>query len=215
MTRSTWTTALLAALVAAGAAGCTASGTPTPDGSTTSQQVTQPEVPIACTPQPDSEALDERASPYDSTRIVIGDRTAQICYSRPGAKGRTIFGALVPYNRLWRTGANEPTILHLPFAADIAGISLEPGSYSIYTSPGENEWTLIINRSTSQWGHESQYKPDIQAQEVGRAQVPSERLTDHVESFTIRSEPSGTDGAVVVLEWERTRIRVPIRAVGS
>jgi hypothetical protein len=199
------------------AVGCTRCSTATAsrESPPPGQIVTQPEVPLDCTPQPGSEALNERASAYDSTRITIGARSAQICYSRPSAKGRAIFGALVPYDRLWRTGANEPTIIHLPFAAEIAGIRVEPGSYSLYTVPSASEWTIIVNRSITQWGHESQYKPDIQAQEVGRAKVPAERLDDHVETFTIRSEPTGTDGASLVLEWERTRVRVPIRAVGS
>ena len=192
----------------------------TPDGTATQtttggQNVTQPEVPIGCEPHRDSEPLAERASKFDSVRIVIGGRTAQVCYSRPSAKGRTIFGGLLPYGKLWRTGANEPTKLHIPFAAEVAGIRVEPGSYSIYTIPTETEWTVIVNRATTQWGHESLYKPDIQAQEVGRGQVPSERLDDQVETFVIRTEQGGTDTVNMVLEWERTRVRIPVRALGN
>lgn len=183
----------------------------TPSG----QVITQPVVPIKCETQPGSEPLPERTSPFDSTRFTLRGQTAQICYSRPSAKGRIVFGGLLPYGKLWRTGANEPTILHLPFAAEIAGIRTEPGLYSIYTVPDEKEWTIIVNRSISQWGHESQYKPDIQAQEVGRGTVPSEHLDDLVETFTIRAEPAGTDVVNLVLEWERTRVRVPVRVVGG
>jgi hypothetical protein len=208
------TAALAAIVLGVGCTQCSTAGTPATQTGGGSQQVTQPEVPLACTPQPGSEALTERASPYDSVRINIGGAIAQVCYSRPSAKGRAVFGALVPYNRLWRTGANEPTILHLPFAAEIAGIRVEPGSYSIYTVPTDTAWTVIVNRSVSQWGHESQYKPDIQAQEVGRGQVPSQHLDDHVELFTMRTEAAGATGADLVLEWERTRVRVPIRRVG-
>jgi hypothetical protein len=191
----------------------------TPENSTaqnaSGQKVTQAEVPLTCAPQPDTEPLAERASPFDSTRIDVGGRFAQVCYSRPSAKGRVIFGGLLPYGKLWRTGANEPTIIHIQFPAEIAGMRVEPGSYSIYTIPTDKDWTVIVNRAVSQWGHESLYKPDIQAQEVGRAQVPSEHLDDHVETFVIRTAPRGTDAVDLVLEWERTRVRIPIRAVGA
>jgi hypothetical protein len=120
-------------------------------------------------------------------------------------------GELVPFGKLWRTGANEPTIIHFPVATDVAGIRVEPGSYSLYTVPGETTWTVIINRSTSQWGHESTYTPAIQAQEVGRAEVPSTRLDNHVEAFTIRSQPGDAGATNLVLEWERTRVAIPIR----
>jgi hypothetical protein len=153
-----------------------------------------------------------RASPYDSTRITVGDRTAQICYGRPSMRGRQIFGGLVPLGRLWRTGANEPTILHIPFAATVAGVAVEPGSYSIYTEPGESEWVIIVNRSTSQWGHENSYTPEVAAQEVGRGTAAVERLDAPIETFTIRAEPAGSNEAHVILEWERTRVRFPITA---
>jgi hypothetical protein len=200
----------LALLVIAGCAR-TGNGGAEPAGDA-QQVVTQPEVPIACRTQPGSQAVEERASPFDSTRIRVGEHTAQICYGRPSARGRVIFGDLVPNDALWRTGANEPTILHLPFAAELAGLRVEPGSYSLYTVPGAETWTLVVNRSISQWGHESRYTPDIEAQEVGRVEVPAERLDQHVEMFTIRSEPTAA-GADLLLEWERTRVRIPIRAV--
>jgi hypothetical protein len=186
---------------------------PASQNTSTQQVVTQPEVPLACAPQPGTEPLAERTSPFDSTRIDIGGRSAQVCYSRPGAKGRVIFGGLLPFGQLWRTGANEPTIIHINFPALIAGLRVEPGSYSIYTIPTPTDWTIIVNRATAQWGHESLYKPDIQAQEVGRATVPSEHIDDFVETFTIGTEPGGPNTVNLVLEWERTRVRVPVRAV--
>jgi hypothetical protein len=177
------------------------------------QVVTQPVVPLQCEPSPRM-PLEGRASPYDSTTIQVGGERALLCYGRPAARGREIFGGLVPHGRLWRTGANEPTILHLPFTADIAGITVQPGSYSIYTEPREGDWTLILNRSTSQWGHESSYTAEVQAQELGRATIPTERLDQHVEVFTIRGAPAA-NGAEILLEWERTRARIPIRVVAA
>ena len=154
--------------------------------------------------------LEGRASPYDSTLIALGGEEAKLCYGRPSARGRQVFGQLVPYDTLWRTGANEPTTLHLPFAAEIAGIEVQPGSYSIYTVPGRESWTVIVNRSTSQWGHEGQYTPEVRAQEVGRASVQAESVTTPVETFVIRAEPRGASAADLVMEWENTRVRVPI-----
>jgi hypothetical protein len=154
--------------------------------------------------------LEGRASPYDSTLVSLGGAQAKICYGRPSVKGRTVFGGLVPYDTLWRTGANEPTIIHLPVAAEIADIDVPAGSYSLYTVPGRESWTVIVNRSTSQWGHEGQYTAAVREQEVGRATVRAERTTAPVERFTIRAEPRGSNAADLVLEWENTRVRIPV-----
>jgi hypothetical protein len=194
-------------------AACTNAAPPADGPGGGGQVVSDPTVPLECSPS-DRMPLEGRASPYDSATIAVADRELLICYGRPVARGRVIFGGLVPYNTLWRTGANEPTIMHLPFAADIAGLRVEPGVYSLYTVPAEGDWTLIVNRSTSQWGHEGSYTAEVEAQEVGRVTVPTERLDQHVESFTIRGEPSAT-GADILLEWERTRVRIPVRVAAS
>lgn len=162
-----------------------------------------------CEPQRDPAG---RASPYDSTRFSIDGGEVLVCYGRPSARGRTMIGGEnVPFGRLWRTGANEPTILHVSVPASIAGINVEPGAYSLYTIPGESEWTVIVNRAIDQWGHESAYTPEIEAQEVGRGTVAAERLEDPVEQFTIRSEPADS-GSTLVLEWEHTRVPIPVLA---
>jgi hypothetical protein len=164
---------------------------------------------VGCAPQTSRMPLAGRPSPYDSVAVPLGDARAVVCYGRPSVLGRTIFGDLIPFGQLWRTGANEPTTIHLPVAAKIAGMAVEPGSYSLYTVPGEREWTIIVNRSTSQWGIEGQYTAQIAAQEVGRAVVPAERTTAPVETFSINATPAA-DGAELVLEWENTRVRIPI-----
>jgi hypothetical protein len=170
---------------------------------------------LACQPAVENMALEGRASPYDSTAIVIGDAEARLCYGRPSVRGRQIFGgALVPFDTIWRTGANEPTTLHLPFPAEVAGIQVQPGSYTLYTIPRPQEWTVIVNGSIEQWGIESQYTDEIRAEEIGRAQVASEQLSAPVEMFTITSEPAGADAANLVLTWENTRVTIPIRRVG-
>ncbi len=168
-------------------------------------------VALAC--EPSQMPLADRPSPYDSTMVNVGGAQAKICYGRPSARDREIVGGLLPYDTIWRTGANEPTIIHLPVAAEIAGLAVEPGSYAIYTVPRANEWTVIVNRSTSQWGIETAYTPEVRAQEVGRASVPVETIPTHEETFVITTEPGDANATNIVLTWERTRVRIPIRRV--
>jgi len=169
----------------------------------------------SCQPMTEQMALEGRLSPYDSLRFQVGAAQALLCYGRPSSRGRTMIGGEnVPFGRLWRTGANEPTTLHLPFAAEVAGVAVEPGSYTIYTVPGETEWEVIINASTTQWGHEGRYTPEVEAQEVGRGAVPAEATDEHVETLTFRAEPAD-GGADLILEWENSRVRIPVRARGG
>ena len=167
----------------------------------------------ACQPS-DRMPLPGRPSPYDSTTIQVGEGVAKICYGRPSLKGRTMIGGeAVPYDTLWRTGANEPTTVHLNVPARIAGMEVEPGAYSLYTVPREEgPWTLIVNSSTSQWGHEASYTEEVRAQEVGRAEVPAERVEQPTEQLTIRPAGEGQQGAV--LEWQNSRVRIPIEPAG-
>jgi CubicO group peptidase (beta-lactamase class C family) len=176
---------------------------------------------LACEPSDiDQTRLETRRSPYDSAAVRLGSREARVCYSRPSARGRVVFGGeVVPYDTLWRTGANDPTIIHLPFAAEIGGLAVPAGKYSIYTVPGRAGWKVVINRETVRGGltrdegqFKNQYTDEVRAQEVGRGTAASEALTEPVEKFTIRSEMKGPDQADLILEWEKTRVRIPIRA---
>jgi len=94
----------------------------------------------------------------------------------------------------------------------VAGIQVQPGVYSLYTVPGKTEWELIVNRATSQWGKEDQYTAEVEAQEVGRAKVKTETLNKPLETFTIRAEPASPKAASLVLEWEKSRIKIPVSA---
>ena len=172
---------------------------------------------MECSPPDDP----DRPSPYDSAWIAGPDGSAKICYSRPSTRGREIFGALVPYDTLWRTGANEPTIIHLDRPATIAGMHVEPGDYSIYTVPNPDQWTVVVNASTSQWGitidavgalgneFRNAYTEDVRAQEVGRAPIDVVD-SDFTELLTIELEQvTGLEWAIVVL-WAETEIRIPL-----
>ncbi len=154
-----------------------------------------------------------RPSPLDSVMFSVGGTSAKVCYGRPSAKGRTMIGGTaVPYDKIWRTGANEPTMIHTSGRLSIAGIEIGPGSYSVYTVPGEDGWQIVLNRSTTQRGNERFYSGDVAAQEIGRADVESRRTSSHVESFTMRTEGSG-DMITLILEWENTLVTIPIRQV--
>jgi Protein of unknown function (DUF2911) len=154
-----------------------------------------------------------RKSPLDSVTFTIARQPVKVCYGRPSSRGRTMLGGTdIPYGKLWRTGANEPTIFYAPVPLRIAGLNVPPGVYSLYTVPGPQEWEIIVNRSTSQWGKEDQYTPEVKAKELGRAKVKSEVLKTPVETFTIKAEPEGDNAASLLLDWEKTRVRIPVQA---
>jgi hypothetical protein len=155
--------------------------------------------------------LASRKSPLDSVSFTVGGKAVKVCYGRPSLRGRKMLGGdAVPYGKLWRTGANEPTMIHTAGAISIAGIKVAAGSYSLYTVPGPTEWVVIVNRSITQWGEESNYTEAVKAQEVGRAKVKAEPAGVPVETFTIRAEPTGADARALVIEWQETRVRIPL-----
>lgn len=152
-----------------------------------------------------------RASPLDAVAFDVAGGHGKLCYGRPSLRGRVMIGGTaVPYGQLWRTGANEPTTLHLDVAARAGDLHLPPGSYSIYTVPDPVAWEVVINRSIRQWGLESAYTEEVRAQEVGRFRVPVEVLDAPVETLTVRAVPSSTGAVELVLEWQTTRVRIPL-----
>ena len=164
---------------------------------------------------PNDVPVQGRQSPLDSLTFTVAKQTVKVCYGRPSARGRTMIGGKgVPYGKLWRTGANEPTVIFTPVALEIAGVKVPPGKYSLYSVPGEKEWEIIVNRSTSQWGQENSYTKEVEAQEVGRGKVPAEKPTAPVETFTISADPASGDAQRLVLAWEKARIAIPIKAAG-
>lgn len=147
-----------------------------------------------------------RKSPLDSLSFKVGASEVKVCYGRPSARGRTMIGGEnVPFGKLWRTGANEPTMIHTSGPLVLAGVKVAAGSYSLYSVPGEKSWEIIVNRSVTQWGEESNYTDKVKAQEVGHGTVPVTPTKAPVETFTITAEP-----AALVLEWEKTRVAIPI-----
>jgi hypothetical protein len=172
-----------------------------------------PQAPLACkTMNTTNLPLATRKSPLDSLSFTVGTAQVKLCYGRPSARGRTMIGGnAVPFGKLWRTGANEPTMIHTTGPITVAGVAVPAGSYSIYTIPDPKEWHVIVNRSISQWGHESQYTEQVKAQELaphGMAAVSG--TTTPQETLVFRTEP-GAGGAVnLILEWEKTRVTIPV-----
>lgn len=155
--------------------------------------------------------LKHRASPLDSLSFTVRRVGVKICYGRPSSRGRLMIGGgHVPYGQLWRTGANEPTTIIVSSPLTLAGLPLPAGRYSVYSIPDSVRWTLILNRSTAQWGEESKYTPEIRALEVGRVQLPVTHLDSVIEQFTIRAVPYDRKTVNLILEWETTRIVVPV-----
>ncbi|MEO8030204.1 MAG: DUF2911 domain-containing protein [Gemmatimonadota bacterium] len=154
-----------------------------------------------------------RKSALDSLTFMVGGSQVKICYGRPAARGRTMIGgADVPYDTLWRTGANEPTTVFSSGPLTVAGVKAPAGAWSLYTVPGKTEWQVVVNTSISQWGKEDEYTAEVRSHEVGRGTVTSEMTSAPIEQFTIHTEPAGANGVNLVLEWENTKVKIPIVA---
>ncbi len=135
-----------------------------------------------------------------------GDKAIiRVTYSRPAKKARTIFGDLIPYNKVWRTGANESTEIKFYQDVVLAGQPVKAGTYSLFTIPGEKEWTIILNSDLDYWGAYS-YKA---ANDVLRVTAPVTALTDVVENFSIQFENKGVNKGVMKLAWDNTLVTVP------
>lgn len=152
-----------------------------------------------------------RPSPLESTSMPLGSGAVKVCYGRPSARGRAVFGALVPWDQYWRFGANEPTRLFTNVAIRVGDVAVPPGRYSLYVIPGPDQWTVAVNRSTFHWGLD--FSAKVLAQEVGRTVVPVTLLDQPVETLELRLEPGQDPGTGrLVSEWERTRVVIPLTA---
>ena len=154
------------------------------------------------------EAQQPILSPRDSVEIIINGKKISVNYGRPSARGRKIMGGLVPYNRWWRTGANEATA----FVTEtdlLLGDSLIPkGSYTIYTMPSDKQWKIMINKQTGQWG--TVYTPEL---DMLRLPLKKKMLKDPVEKFVITLEKSGNGSGVMKLTWEKTQLSINFKVL--
>lgn len=145
-------------------------------------------------------------SPACTLKQRVGLTDIEIVYSRPGVKGRTIFGGLVPYDKVWRTGANEATRITFSTAVKFNGADVPAGTYGLFTIPGKDEWTVILNKTPSQWGA---FHYDEKA-DLLRVKATPVTLADPVETFTIDINDLRDDSATLDLVWEKTRVPVKL-----
>jgi hypothetical protein len=145
----------------------------------------------------------QRASPRETETATVAGARLTIEYGRPFMKGRQIFGGLVPFDKVWRTGADEATVLTTDRTLVFGSLEVPAGQYSLYTIPGEEAWRLIINRQTGQWG--TRYD---EAQDLGRVPMKISRVESPVEQFTIEiAEADG--GGEIRFTWAQTRATAP------
>jgi len=142
-----------------------------------------------------------RKSPHDT----VSTKDVTITYGRPYKHDRVIFGELVKYGEVWRLGADEATSISLAKNTKIGGTEIPAGTYTVFALVNENEWTLIINSVLGQWGAFSYEKN--KEKNVAMIAVPSNKLSNPVEQFTIRFD----DDKSMIIEWELVQVRVPLK----
>lgn len=145
-------------------------------------------------------------SPSQTIKQDFGLGNVEVSYSRPSVKGRKIFGDLVPFNTIWRTGANSATTISFSDTTMIAGKKVNPGKYGLLSIPGATEWILIITTSTSVTSPDD-YKKE---EDVVRVNAPVVTLKDKVESFTIGLANMNTTSCDVQLSWENAQVSLPL-----
>jgi hypothetical protein len=140
------------------------------------------------------------ASPRDSAKITVAGATVSVNYGRPSKRGREIFGKLVPYGQVWRTGANAATGFTTSAPIKFGATTVPAGSYTLYSMPtADGKWMLIINKQTGQWGTE--YKQEM---DLARIPLTVGKTAAMVEKFEITLTPSG-NGGEIALHWDMTK----------
>lgn len=154
-----------------------------------------------------------RPSPGASVTQTIGLTDVTIRYSRPGVKGRTVWGELVPYGEVWRSGANENTTIQFSTAVKVEGKELPAGTYGLQTIPGEKEWTLILSKDADAWGA-FDYKPERDALRATVTPTTHEHVKERLEFYF---DDLTDNSAVVKLRWEKLTVpfKIEVDTVGQ
>lgn len=143
-----------------------------------------------------------QASPSAKISQKVGLTDVTVEYSRPSTKGRKIFGELVPYGQVWRTGANAATLLEFSTDVEISGNPVPAGKYAMYSIPGKDNWTIVFSKNTELWGAIG-YNAD---EDILRFEVEPKKLSRKYETFEISFNNMTDDGADLSLKWENTRV---------
>lgn len=145
-------------------------------------------------------------SPRVKTEQNVGMVHVSLDYGQPNKQNRKIFGGLIPYEKLWRTGANASTKISFDKDVKLGGANVPAGLYSIYSIPGEEEWTVILHKNTELWGSAGY----DQKNDLVRLKVPVTKLNDELETFTIHFENFNTNGGDLIIAWENAKISIPL-----
>ncbi len=146
------------------------------------------------------------ASPAGSVSQRVGLTDIKIDYNRPGAKGRVIFGGLVPFGHVWRTGANTATKISFSTPVKLNGTEIPAGTYELFTIPDQNEWTVIIHKNMSQWGA---YAYDAK-NDVARIKSTPVALATPLETLDISLNDLRDESATLNISWEKVRVPVAL-----
>ncbi|WP_452220352.1 DUF2911 domain-containing protein [Lacinutrix salivirga] len=150
-------------------------------------------------------------SPKKTVSFKVEDLEVEVFYNRPSKRERQVFGALVPYDRVWRTGANEATTFETNKDLVINNMRLEKGKYTVWTVPGEKSWKVMFNSKHYKWGvnekMEPMWDPNFDVVEI---EVETQAINTTVEQFTIAFDNS-TDNLKLTMAWDNTKIEVPLQ----
>lgn len=138
----------------------------------------------------------------------FGMGAIELTYSRPNAKGRKIYGDLVPYNKIWRTGANAATKLVFTDPVEIGGKKVDSGTYVLYTIPGIDSWEVVLNKGLKNWGTDG-YK---ESEDVARFKVTPMKMKDKMETFTMQFADIKPESCELHIMWEKTAVAIPFTA---
>ena len=145
-------------------------------------------------------------SPSSSITQMVGLTEVQVAYSRPSMKGRTVFGNLVPYGTVWRTGANANTTVSFSDNVTVGGKELKAGTYAVFTKPGADSWEVYFYSDTSNWGTPAKWD---EAKVAAKVNVPVVSLSRKVETFTVSVDDLTNNGATLGMSWEQSYVGVP------
>lgn len=148
-------------------------------------------------------------SPSQTLKQSFALSEVSIEYSRPSAKGRVIFGDVVPFGKMWRTGANASTKITLAEAVTIQGTKVEPGTYAIYTIPNKESWEVLFYKDLKLGGSVNDYNKE---NELFRCTVKPSKLTEKVETFTINFNDITPNSCKLELSWENTKVALNVTA---
>ncbi|UBM57456.1 DUF2911 domain-containing protein [Marinilongibacter aquaticus] len=148
----------------------------------------------------------ERLSPEDTVEMTSGDLEVRINYCQPAVKGRTIFGELVPYGQVWRTGANTATSIRFSRDVSLNDHSLKAGKYSLWSVPEKEDWVIVINKEVGQWGTNYDDSKDVL-----RFSVPSKQTDTMQEMFTISLSEGQDEQILVNLHWDHTAVEFEVK----